>query len=183
MLTGLIQFLVSAVTSILGVILLFRAWIFVWALSPRHPFVQMTRRTTDWLAEPLSKVIPRRGNLDLPSLVGALLVAVLTMLVEKAITGLPMTPIGMVIAPLALVIRWGLEMISWGTFLWVILTWFNPQSPLTYALGTLTEPFVRPIRRLLPMFGRFDFSPVAVILLANIGLIFVTPLSHGYIAL
>ena len=183
MLTGLIQFLVSAVTSILGVILLFRAWVFVWALSPRHPFVQVTRRTTDWLVEPLSKLVPRRGHADWPSLVGALLVAVLTMLIEKAITGLPATPVGLVLAPAALVIRWGLEMISWGAFLWVILTWFNPQSPMTYALGMLIEPFVRPVRRVLPMFGRFDFSPVAVILLANIGLIFVTPISHGYIPL
>ena len=126
MLTGLIQFLVSAVTSILGVILLFRAWVFVWALSPRHPFVQVTRRTTDWLVEPLSKLVPRRGNADWPSLVGALLVAVRTMLMEKASNGLPATPVGLVLAPAALVIRWGLEMISWGAFLWVILTWFIP---------------------------------------------------------
>lgn len=44
---------------------------------------------------------------------------------------------------------------------------------MTYALGTLVDPFVRPVRRVIPMIGRFDLSPIVVILLANVLLILV----------
>lgn len=183
MLLGLLQFLLGAVTSIFGVLLLLRAWTYVWALSPRHPFVQLSRRATDWLVEPLAKMVPRSGGYDWPSLLAALLTAVAAVLLLRVLTGMPMTPLGLVVAPLATVVRWALEMISWGAFIWVAMTWLNPQSPMTYALGTLIDPFIRPIRRVLPMFGRFDFSPIVVILLANVLLILVTPISHGFIPL
>ena len=89
MLNNIVHFLLSTLTSILGVVLLLRAWIFVWALSPRHPLVEMTRKFTDWLVEPLSKVLPRRGSFDWPSLVATLLVAALTFLVDRTFAGLP----------------------------------------------------------------------------------------------
>ena len=149
LLTGLIQFLFTSVMSILGVLLLLRAWVYVWAFSPRHPIVQLARRATDW----------------------------------RVLTGMPYTPIGLVIAPLATVLRWALEMMSWGVFIWVVMTWLNPQSPMTYALGTLVDPFVRPVRKIIPMFGRFDLSPIVVIILANVLLMLVTPISHGFIPL
>ncbi len=180
MLNNIVHFLLSTLTSILGVVLLLRAWIFVWALSPRHPLVEMTRKFTDWLVEPLSKVLPRRGSFDWPSLVATLLVAALTFLVDRTFAGLPTTPLGMALAPIALMIRWGLEMISWGVLIWVLLSWLNPQSPMIYLLETLLDPFIRPVRRVLPRFGQFDFSPVVVIIITNILLILVAPVSHGF---
>ena len=159
LLTGLIQFLFTSVMSILGVLLLLRAWVYVWAFSPRHPIVQLARRATDWLVEPLSKLIPRSGSYDWPSLVAALVAAVIMVLMQRVLTGMPYTPIGLVIA------------------------WLNPQSPMTYALGTLVDPFVRPVRKIIPMFGRFDLSPIVVIILANVLLMLVTPISHGFIPL
>ena len=33
------------------------------------------------------------------------------------------------------------------------------------------------------MFGRFDLSPIVVIILANVLLMLVTPISHGFIPL
>ena len=167
LLTGLIQFLFTSVMSILGVLLLLRAWVYVWA----------------WLVEPLSKLIPRSGSYDWPSLVAALVAAVIMVLMQRVLTGMPYTPIGLVIAPLATVLRWALEMMSWGVFIWVVMTWLNPQSPMTYALGTLVDPFVRPVRKIIPMFGRFDLSPIVVIILANVLLMLVTPISHGFIPL
>lgn len=180
MLNNILHFLLTTVTSVVGVVLLLRAWVFVWALSPRHPLVEITRKFTDWLVDPLSKVLPRHGAYDWPSLVGALLIAALTVLIDRAFAGLPMTPFGIALAPVALTIRWGLEMISWGVLIWVVLSWLNPQSPMMYLLSTLLDPFVRPVRRVLPRFGRFDFSPVVVIIVANVLLILITPVSHGF---
>ena len=180
MLMGFLEFILSSVLSIFGMVLLIRAWRFVWAFSPRHPLIEVTRRATDWLIIPLSRFIKRQGAFDGPSLLSALVVAYFAVGVHALFIHNPQTPWLWTVAPLAMMVRWALEMIGWGAFIWVIMSWINPQSPMTYGLGTLLEPFLRPLRRLPLHFGRFDFSPVLLFLVVNILLNFVIPLSMGY---
>ena len=64
-------------------------------------------------------------------------------------------------------------------FLWiallvrVVLSWFNigPSSPI-YPIANIahqvTEPILAPIRRVLPEFGMFDFSPIVAFLLITL---------------
>ena len=50
----------------------------------------------------------------------------------------------------------------------VVVSWYSPRSvnKLIIILYRLTEPFLAPLRRIIPRFGPLDFSPlVAVILL------------------
>ena len=53
----------------------------------------------------------------------------------------------------------------------VILSWF-PQvaatNPLVQIVFTVTEPILRPIRRLLPRMGMFDLSPMIALILVAI---------------
>ena len=51
----------------------------------------------------------------------------------------------------------------------VIMSWVSPRGndPLTTILYQMTEPILGPIRRILPNFGMFDFSPLILILLIN----------------
>ena len=51
----------------------------------------------------------------------------------------------------------------------VIMSWVSPrgEDPLTSILYQMTEPILGPIRRILPNFGMFDFSPLILILLMN----------------
>ena len=53
----------------------------------------------------------------------------------------------------------------------VLMSWIDPrfEKPLGQFLYTLTEPFLAPIRRLLPQTGMFDFSPL--VLLIGLGLL------------
>jgi YggT family protein len=48
----------------------------------------------------------------------------------------------------------------------VILSWIrlDPDNPLVKIVGTLTEPVLGPIRRILPDFGGIDFSPMLLLL-------------------
>lgn len=53
-----------------------------------------------------------------------------------------------------------------------ILTWFpiRQNNPVTSFLWHITEPVLSPLRRIIPMFGMIDLSPmVAIILLQVIG--------------
>ena len=53
----------------------------------------------------------------------------------------------------------------------VLMSWIDPQfeKPLGQFLFSLTEPFLAPIRNVLPQSGRFDFSPL--VLLIGLGLL------------
>jgi YggT family protein len=53
----------------------------------------------------------------------------------------------------------------------VLMSWVDPQfqKPIGQFLYSLTEPFLAPIRNILPQAGMFDFSPL--ILLIGLGLL------------
>jgi YggT family protein len=53
----------------------------------------------------------------------------------------------------------------------VLMSWIDPrfEKPLGQFLYSLTEPFLAPIRRILPQTGTFDLSPL--VLLLGLGLL------------
>ena len=114
---------------------------------------------------------------------GALVVAFVSVLLHRVIGGLPATPVGLLIAPFAMMARWVLEMISWGAIIWAVISWVSPQNPMGYTIEMLLRPFLTPIRRILPTFGRIDLSPLVLIVIANALLIVVVPFSRGFVLL
>lgn len=52
----------------------------------------------------------------------------------------------------------------------VILSWFqlDPSHPVMRVLTALTEPVLRPIRKLLPPTAGLDFSPLILLLLLQL---------------
>lgn len=181
MLASLLQFLFLTATSILGCLLVLRAWTYACAMTFHDPIVYPIRRLTNWLVDPLSKAVAPKGAWDWPSLVGALLVGLLSVVVRTAFHPAGFAMVSTWIAPFAVVLRWGLEMLTWGIFGWVILSWVAARHPFNYSLSILLEPFMRPVRRVLPTFRGMDFSPLVVLLAANALLLFILPLSDGRI--
>ena len=84
----------------------------------------------------------------------------------------------MLIVTLISIIDFLLSVVMWIIIVQAVLSWLvvfnviNTQSDfvrqLLYALGRMTEPLYRPIRRILPDFGAIDFSPLVVLLIIQI---------------
>lgn len=54
-------------------------------------------------------------------------------------------------------------------FIWAILSWIMPPyHPLREALGRIVEPMLEPIRRVVPMAGTIDFSPIILMVLIEL---------------
>lgn len=66
----------------------------------------------------------------------------------------------------AKVINIGLTFYMWIIIGRAVISWVNPDpyNPIVRFLTSVTEPVLYPIRRRLPIFGGFDFSPIVVIL-------------------
>lgn len=63
-----------------------------------------------------------------------------------------------------------------------LISWFpiSPHHPIVIFLNQITEPFLAPLRRLLPMAGGLDLSPlVALILLQVLERILISILVGG----
>jgi YggT family protein len=54
-------------------------------------------------------------------------------------------------------------------FIWVILSWIMPPyNPVREILDRIVEPMLTPIRRIIPMTGMMDFSPMILMILIEL---------------
>ncbi len=62
-------------------------------------------------------------------------------------------------------VLWVVNALSILIFVRVLLSWFiqDPDHPVMKILIDLTEPIMRPIRRMMPQTMGFDFTPVVAI--------------------
>lgn len=59
------------------------------------------------------------------------------------------------------------EVLTLAIIVRVIVFWFSPRptSRLAIFLLQITEPFLRPLRRIVPRAGVFDFTPMVAIVI------------------
>jgi YggT family protein len=51
----------------------------------------------------------------------------------------------------------------------VLLSYFmDPFHPFRQSIDRIIEPLLNPIRRIIPSFGRFDFSPLILLILVEV---------------
>ena len=71
----------------------------------------------------------------------------------------------MVFETIAVLITVISNLFVWIIFASVILSYFiSPYHPVKQALDRIVDPFLTPIRRVVPNAGMFDFSPLVLIL-------------------
>lgn len=71
-------------------------------------------------------------------------------------------------AELALLIRMLSTIFVWVIIASVLLSYvLSPYHPVRMALDRIVEPFLNPIRRILPSTGMIDFSPLVLIVLVE----------------
>lgn len=169
---NVLHFIINILFTLFGITMLIRAWVFAIRLHPFNPYSQALLRITDWLVVPLSRVIPSSGRFDWPSLVAAWLIALVYLLLTFfVLTGtLPLMNglAGALIASILTVLKWAFNVVLWLTLIQVILSWVNPMAPVMPVLQTLTAPLLDPIRRVLPNLGGIDFSPLVLLILAQV---------------
>ncbi|WP_341503004.1 YggT family protein [Gallaecimonas sp. GXIMD4217] len=159
-------FLVKTLFDLYIMVVLLRIWL-QWARADFYnPFSQFVVKATQPVLKPLRRVIPALGPIDTASVLFAL---VLTMAKIVAITliaggGLPPWLPLLITTPLAL-IQNIFDLVLYVVIAGVILSWvMQGYNPIAMAIGQLTEPLLRPIRRLLPNLGGLDFSPMVLLL-------------------
>lgn len=181
---NILHFLINIVFSLFGIALIVRAWMYAIRLHPFNPYAQAVFRITNWLVQPIRKVIPGSKFLDWPCLVAAWLTAlVLWLLLLFILTpGLPVAGgfAGAALASIPTVLKWAVNLVLWLTLIQVILSWVNPMAPIMPVLQTLTAPLLDPIRRILPTPGGLDFAPLVLLIVAQVLIMLLEGFSYQF---
>ena len=73
------------------------------------------------------------------------------------------------IAGLIIIINIVSQLLTLLVFIAVILSFFmDPYHPIRRGVDNIVEPMLAPIRRVVPLMGMFDFSPLILILLIQL---------------
>lgn len=71
---------------------------------------------------------------------------------------------------LACLVQWILYGFMGIILISAVFSWVNPHAPLAPFIASLSEPLLRPLRRILPLIGNIDLSPLVALILLQIAL-------------
>jgi YggT family protein len=132
----------------------------------RNPLAQAILALTNWLVMPLRRILPPIGRVDTASVVALLAVQLVAALILFRLqTGVLFPFVPLVVAALRKLALSVLLLYTVLIFIYALLSFVAPgvRSPATSLLASLCEPVLAPLRRLLPIVGGLDFSPLVAI--------------------
>ena len=132
-----------------------------------NPTSQFLVALTNPLLKPLRRIIPGLFGIDLASLVLLFTLQCLEVFLISLLNGFSPVLLPLVLAAVMDLVQLTLNIYFFAILLRVILSWFMPygmqQNPAGGLLVSLTEPLMRPARRLIPPVGGLDLSPIVVL--------------------
>ncbi|MBH3713361.1 YggT family protein [Pseudomonas aeruginosa] len=129
-----------------------------------NPLSQFIVRATKPLLNPLRRIIPGFGGIDLASLVLAILIQLVLMILILMLMGYGVGGFIMqlLIWSIIAVTSLFLKVFFFALIISVILSWVAPDSynPGAQLVNQICEPLLMPFRKLLPNLGGLDLSPI-----------------------
>ena len=161
-----LYFIVDSVLTFLVYAFLLRVLLPLVRADFRNPLSQAILALTSWLVHPLRRVLPPVGRLDTASVVALLAVQIVaTLVLFRLQAGVVPPLVPLVLAALRSLVLSVLLLYTVLIFIYALLSFVAPgaRSPATALLASLCEPLLMPLRRMLPIVGGLDFSPLVAI--------------------
>ena len=180
-LTNPLVFLVQVIFELYLLVVMLRFLLQMVRADFYNPVSQFIVKATGPVLKPFRKIIPGYGGIDFSSLVVAWLVKTVELILIIMISGKGlMLGLPMLMAIPALV-ELTINIFLFSILIIVILSWVSPggYNPAISLLHSLTDPVMRPARRLLPDMGGLDLSPMLVMIgLVLLKMLLLPPLEH-----
>lgn len=151
--------------------------------NPYNPILRFTYKITEPPLLPFRRFFTKRHRWD-RLLIAYLILLQMIALIFVSLIKMGSFPkiLGLFIWAIAALLHLTFNFFFYAILIVVILSWINPglYNPVTDALTRITEPVMRPARRVIPPIGGIDLSPLIVIIaLQFFSLLLVSPIS-GY---
>ena len=172
----IISFLLDVAAGLLGGACLLRLYMQYQRIPFGNPVGRFVFALTDWLVLPLRKILPSIRRCDTASLVAVFLVelaqfGLLWLLLGRA-GGVVLLPVLALFGVLRLVI----SALTGLVIVYAVLSWVRAESPIVDVIERLCAPLLRPWRKLIPLVGGIDLSPLAFLVALQVAAIVLASL-------
>ena len=183
MLFQIISFLLDVAGGLLTGACLLCLYMQLQRVSFANPVGRLVFALSDWLVLPLRKALPAAGRWDLSCLAGALLLQ----LAQYLLLWLLLASAGggaLSLAWLPWMALFGMARVAVSGLMgllivYAVLSWVQTRSPISDVIARLCEPLLRPVRRVLPLLGGVDLSPLVVLVVLQVVMIVLGHLQAG----
>uniref|UniRef100_A0A486XSZ7 Integral membrane protein YggT, involved in response to extracytoplasmic stress (Osmotic shock) n=1 Tax=Rheinheimera sp. BAL341 TaxID=1708203 RepID=A0A486XSZ7_9GAMM len=172
-----VLFLIDTAFSLYLMVVILRLWLQLVRADFYNPFSQFVVKATNPLVLPLRRLIPSLGSLDTATLLLAYTIMLAKLVTLQLLQSGQVLVVPSLIFALIFLLKEVLTLLFWILVIRALLSWFSQgRSPVEYVMHQLTEPLLRPVRRILPPLGGLDLSVLVVL----IGLQFVNILFSSW---
>ncbi len=172
MLNQIIFLLLEVVAGVLGGACLLRLYMqyqrIPMSARSGNPLGRFVFALTDWIVLPLRRVVPAAGRWDLASLVAAYTVELIQFVVFWLLAGAGEGLFAVPILAAFGLVRLAISGMTGLIIVFAVLSWVPNRSPMSDVIERLCAPPLTPIRRLLPLVGGIDLSPLVLLVLLQI---------------
>ena len=170
MLLQIVSFLLDVIAGLLGGACLLRLYMQYQRVPFGNPVGRFVFALTDWIVLPLRKVLPKPRKFDASSLIAAYLIqlaqfGILWLLAGRGNAGV--VPVLALFGLLRLVVSGMIGLV----IVYAILSWVRADSPLFDVIDRMCAPLLRPFRKVIPLVGGFDLSPLALLVVLQVAAI------------
>ena len=134
-----------------------------------NPVSKFIVKITNPVLKPLRRFVPGLAGIDMASVIVMLVLQMLEFYIITLLRNFPAPDIlGLTLYASVELVTLGFYVFLISIFILALLSWINPgtYNPINNLLHQITEPVLRPARRLLPPMSGMDLSPM----LAMVGL-------------
>jgi len=174
MIGAALKFLIQTLGNLFVIAVLLRFMMQLFRVPFRNPFAQFIVALTDFAVKPLRRVIPGVLGLDWACLVLAFAVEFIVVASGYWLDGFPFALAGARVWPVLFGLA-AVRLVSLAVYLIIgltlvraVLSWVNTSSPLMPVVYELSEPFLRPLRRVVPLVANIDLTPLVLFILCQL---------------
>lgn len=160
-----VLFLIDTAFSLYLMVVILRLWLQLVRADFYNPFSQFVVKATNVVVLPMRRVIPSLGRLDTATLVLAYAIMFSKLVVLQLLQSGQVALVPSFVFSLVLLVKEVFTLLFWILVIRALLSWFSQgRSPVEYVMHQLTEPLLRPVRRILPPLGGLDLSVLVVLI-------------------
>lgn len=134
-----------------------------------NPFSQFILTITNPVLTPLRKLIPSIGGIDSSAIILILVLKFIELAARSFLVGQQVLLSALIVPSIIGVLNQVVNIFIFAIIILVVISWVAPHmhgqsNPITSILRSITEPLIRPARKLIPPIGIFDLSTFVVLL-------------------
>ncbi|WP_371188359.1 YggT family protein [Thalassotalea maritima] len=157
--------LINFVFDAYFMMLILRVWMQAVRADFYNPLSQFVVKATNPVVVPFRRFIPGFAGIDVATIVVAYLVAVLKFVALLSLQEQPLDGAFIAYISLLFLIKESGYLLFMVMLIMALMSWVvQHPTPIQMIFHQLTEPFLRPIRKIMPDLGGLDLSVVVVFL-------------------